>query len=318
MAKLHKALALALFFLPLTLSAQMDRSAIYKRILDTERFTKGMDTLERDFSAVNPFVDTVTAFFISRPDISDPRSTAVAWAETHLTDSSDSTSMENYTYGSMAQDLLATLLHMGDGYSAPGTAYDDTDKGIAQALADLFGYEITYGPVVRECVNTFTVGSKRSFSQYAKARYRKYMGDFEEIFERSGVPRMCAWLCVIESCFNAKALSPAGAYGMWQFMEATARDYGLRVDYYVDERENPWKACQAAAQYFKDAYKTLGSWEMAMASYNCGVGGVQYAMQRAGSARYADIFPYLPAETRMYVPSIYAVAYAVLVKGDTL
>ena len=137
-----------------------------------------------------------------------------------------------------------------------------------------------------------------------------YMPIFEEILNRYDMPEELKAMAVIESAMNPRAVSRAGAKGMWQFMYATAKMYDLNIDSYVDERLDPVKSAEAAAQYLKDAYEIFGDWNLAIASYNCGAGNVNKAIRRSGGKRaFWDIYPYLPRETRGYVPAFVGALY---------
>ena len=137
-----------------------------------------------------------------------------------------------------------------------------------------------------------------------------YMPIFQETFDRHGLPEELKAMAIIESALNPTAVSRAGAKGMWQFMYNTAKLYGLHIDSFVDERLDPVKSADAAAKYLKDAYKIFGDWNLAIASYNCGAGNVQKAIKRAGSRQFWDIWPFLPRETRGYVPAFVGALYA--------
>lgn len=137
-----------------------------------------------------------------------------------------------------------------------------------------------------------------------------YMPIFQETFDRHGLPEELKAMAIIESALNPAAVSRAGAKGMWQFMYNTAKIYGLHIDSFVDERLDPVKSADAAARYLKDAYKIFGDWNLAIASYNCGAGNVQKAIKRAGSRQFWDIWPFLPRETRGYVPAFVGALYA--------
>ena len=137
-----------------------------------------------------------------------------------------------------------------------------------------------------------------------------YMPIFEEIFTEHDVPEELKAMAVIESAMNPTAVSRAGAKGMWQFMYSTAKLYGLHIDSFVDERLDPVKSAHAAAEYLKDAYRIFGDWNLAIASYNCGAGNVNRAIRRSGGKRnFWDIYPYLPRETRGYVPAFVGALY---------
>ncbi len=137
-----------------------------------------------------------------------------------------------------------------------------------------------------------------------------YMPIFEEIFNRYDIPQELKAMAVIESALNPTAVSRAGAKGMWQFMYSTAKMYGLHIDSFVDERLDPVKSAEAAAQYLQDSYEIFGDWNLAIASYNCGAGNVNKAIRRSGGKRaFWDIWPYLPRETRGYVPAFVGALY---------
>ena len=138
-----------------------------------------------------------------------------------------------------------------------------------------------------------------------------YIPIFEEIFDQYDMPLELTAMAVIESALNAKAVSRARAKGMWQFMYSTAKHYGLTINSYVDERFDPIASAHAAARYLRDSYLIFGDWTLAIASYNCGAGNVNKAIRRSGGSRdFWEVYPYLPRETRGYVPSFFAALYA--------
>ena len=141
-----------------------------------------------------------------------------------------------------------------------------------------------------------------------------YMPIFEETLNKYDMPEELKAMAIIESALNPTAESRVGAKGMWQFMYSTAKMYGLHIDSFVDERMDPVKSADAAARYMRDAYRIFGDWNLAIASYNCGAGNVNKAIRRSGGSRkFWDIYPYLPRETRGYVPAfvgaLYTMAY---------
>ena len=137
-----------------------------------------------------------------------------------------------------------------------------------------------------------------------------YMPIFEDILIRYDMPQELKAMTIIESAMNPRATSRVGAKGMWQFMYSTAKQYGLHVDSFVDERMDPVKSAEAAAQYLQDSYEIFGDWNLAIASYNCGIGNVNKAIRRAGGKRdFWSIWPYLPRETRGYVPAFVGALY---------
>lgn len=136
-----------------------------------------------------------------------------------------------------------------------------------------------------------------------------YFPIFEKALKAHNIPTELKYLPIVESSMNPHAISRVGATGMWQFMFGTAKDYGLNMDNFVDERKDPIQASYAAAAYFRDAYNELGDWLLAIAAYNCGKGNVTRAMQKAGSRDFWQIRNYLPKETRNYVPAFIAAVY---------
>lgn len=140
------------------------------------------------------------------------------------------------------------------------------------------------------------------------ARY--YFPMFDEILDKYGLPEELKAMAIIESMLNPKAVSRAGARGMWQFMYGTAKHYGLKINSFVDQREDPVASADAAARFLRDAYEIFGDWNLAIASYNCGAGNVNKAIRRSGGKRgFWDIYPYLPRETRGYGPAFVGALY---------
>ncbi|MBR4524316.1 MAG: LysM peptidoglycan-binding domain-containing protein [Bacteroidales bacterium] len=138
-----------------------------------------------------------------------------------------------------------------------------------------------------------------------------YFPIFEDILLRYGLPQELKYMAIIESMLNPVATSRAGARGIWQFMYQTGTGYGLEINSFVDERLDVEKAVDAAARYLRDAYRTFGDWALAISSYNCGAGNVSKAIRRADGKRdFWSIYPYLPKETRGYVPAFVGAMYA--------
>lgn len=137
-----------------------------------------------------------------------------------------------------------------------------------------------------------------------------YFPVYEEIFDKYNMPLEFKYLSVIESALNPNATSVSGAAGLWQFMHATGKIFDLKVNNYVDERRNVIKSTEAACQYLQSMYKTYGDWFLVIASYNCGPGNVNKAINRSGGKRtFWEIYPYLPKETQNYVPAFIAMTY---------
>ena len=169
--------------------------------------------------------------------------------------------------------------------------------------------EMPYNEVVQDYIDQYTGRLRRSVS-FMLGVQNFYVPIFEEALEAEGVPLELKYLPVVESAFDPMATSRVGAAGLWQFMVPTAKHYGLTVNSLLDERRDPIKSSQAAAKYLKDLYNSFGDWTLAIAAYNCGRNNVLKAIKRAGGARdYWAIYPYLPRETRGYVPAFIAANY---------
>ena len=169
--------------------------------------------------------------------------------------------------------------------------------------------EMAYNDVVRKFIDRYTKNSRKSVSVML-GRSNFYMPIFEEALEAYGLPLELKYLPVIESGLNPNAVSHVGATGLWQFMLTTGKQYGLEVNTLVDERRDPLKASWAAARYLRDLYKIFGDWNLVIAAYNCGPENVNKAIHRAkGQNDYWVIYPYLPRETRGYVPAFIAANY---------
>lgn len=137
----------------------------------------------------------------------------------------------------------------------------------------------------------------------------QYFPMFEEKLDAYGIPLELKYLAVIESALNPKAKSPAGAVGLWQFMYKTGLNMGLEITSYIDERMDPEKSTDAACRYLKLLYTTYNDWTLALAAYNAGPGRINGAIKRSGKSTYWEIYPYLPEETRNYVPGFIAMMY---------
>ena len=168
--------------------------------------------------------------------------------------------------------------------------------------------EMPYNDMVRRLIDRYMRSPRTVSGLLGAANF--YTPIFEEALEAYGVPLELKYLPVIESAFNPKATSPVGAAGLWQFMPATGKQYGLEINSLVDERRDPIKSSYAAAKLLRDLYNIVGDWSTVIASYNCGPGNVKKAMRRAGgTSDYWALYPYLPKETRGYVPAFIAANY---------
>ncbi len=169
--------------------------------------------------------------------------------------------------------------------------------------------EMPYNQVVKQFIERYSDMLRGSVS-YMLGAANFYMPIFEQALETYGLPLELRYLPVIESALNPNAVSRVGATGLWQFMLETGKRYGLEVNSLVDERRDPIKSSYAAARYLRDLYKIFDDWSLVIAAYNCGPNKVNQAIHRAkGSVDYWQIYPYLPKETRGYVPAFIAANY---------
>jgi membrane-bound lytic murein transglycosylase D len=175
---------------------------------------------------------------------------------------------------------------------------------------------LDYNEHVQKYITYNTDAKRKEHVAKMLGRSKKFFPIFEPILAKYGIPDEMKYLAVVESALNPFAVSRAGASGPWQFMYSTALRYELNISKRVDERRDPYTACEAAAKYLKEMYNFYGSWQLAIASYNCGAGNVNRAIKKAGgSTSFWDIRAYLPAETRAYVPSFIAIVYAMKYAG---
>ena len=194
------------------------------------------------------------------------------------------------------------------GYNDPVTA---SDAVYAERLSKLNNIiELSYNEVVRRSIEMY-VDRRRTMLEYMLGLENIYFPIFEAALDAHQLPLELKYLPIIESALNPTALSRAGASGLWQFMIATGKQYGLEINSLVDERRDPLKSTQAACAYLKTLFGIYGDWNLALAAYNCGPGNVNKAIRRSGGKTdYWEIYPYLPKETRMYLPFFIAANYA--------
>ena len=169
--------------------------------------------------------------------------------------------------------------------------------------------EMVYNEVVQKFIDRYSGRLRHSIS-YMLGASNFYMPIFEEALDAYNLPLELKYLPIIESALNPKAVSRVGATGLWQFMLGTGKQYGLNVNSLVDERRDPVKSTYAAAHYLSDLYKVFGDWNLVIAAYNCGPETINRAIRRSkGEKDYWQIYPYLPKETRGYVPAFIAANY---------
>src|SRR5687768_6088914 len=167
------------------------------------------------------------------------------------------------------------------------------------------GFSFQVHPMIQQYINYYR-GRGRSTMEVGLYRSGMFMRMARRIFKEEGVPENVAWLGQVESAWKPTAMSWAAASGLWQFIPGTGAMYGLKRTAYVDDRNSFDEATRASARYSKFLYNRYGNWELAIAGYNCGEGNVDRAIRRAGVANFWSAYPYLPRETRNYVPNILA------------
>ena len=175
---------------------------------------------------------------------------------------------------------------------------------------------LTYNPRVRAFIDMYA-NKKRGTTARVLGLAQMYFPMFEQQLDKYNVPLELKYLAIVESALNAKARSSAGAGGLWQFMYYTGKVYGLELTSYVDDRNDPLKATVAACRHFNDLYNMYHDWLLVLAAYNSGPGNVNKAIRRSGGKMtFWEIMPYLPRETRDYVPAFIAVNYVMAYSNE--
>ncbi len=192
--------------------------------------------------------------------------------------------------------------------SAPSTI-TLTEEEMRKKLAALpCVIEMPYNTVVKRYIEMYLGRPKQLAALKRLSEY--YFPYFEDQLTTRGLPQELKYLAVIESALNANIYSRVGAAGLWQFMPSTGKHYGLEVNSLIDERLDPYKSTVAACRMLRSLYRVYGDWNLAIASYNCGPGNVNRAIHRSnGKKDFWEIYPWLPAETRGYLPCFIAATF---------
>jgi len=197
------------------------------------------------------------------------------------------------------------------------TLFEFPEELVTDRLAQL-GTQIPlhFNKDIKAFIALFTM-RKRDYVRRVLTQQSFYFPIFEAELKRNNMPVELKYLSVVESALNPKAVSRAGAVGLWQFMPYTGKESGLYQDAYVDERMDIYKSTRAACAYLKMLHNMFSDWELAMAAYNCGPGAVRRAIRRSGNlTSFWEIYPYLPRETRSYVPIYVATIYVMQYHKD--
>ncbi len=232
--------------------------------------------------------------------------------DTIVTTATDST-VRKYTQDELDMRLMDFALSWLDTTECTATA--DTagmpDSVYIARLSSLpYIIEMPYNTVVRNFIDMYVQRRPRQVARLLTLS-GFYFPIFEEKLHQYGLPEELKFLPIIESGLNPTAYSPVGAAGLWQFMPRTAKNCGLEVNSLVDERLDPLKATDAACRFLRSLYAIYEDWNLVIAAYNCGPGNINKAIHRANGKRdFWDIWPYLPQETRSYVPIFVAANYA--------
>ncbi len=189
----------------------------------------------------------------------------------------------------------------------PDIAYADIERRYNNLDLTI---DIAFNDRVDAFVNYFTVRD-RDYTREMLRRKEIYLPIFEKYLKQYDLPQELKYLPIIEAGLNPKATSGPQAVGLWQFMAPTARERGLKIDWYIDERMDPEKSTEAACQYIKWLYGVFKDWKLTLAAYNSGIGNVKRAIRRSGYKNdFWKVYRYLPRETRSYVPQFAAIVYA--------
>lgn len=190
----------------------------------------------------------------------------------------------------------------------PDYNYSEIEQQFLQIESEI---PLSFNTRIKAFIDYFTI-KDREYTKNVLGKLDLYFPLFEKYFREYNIPEEIKYLAIVESGLNPKARSRVGAVGLWQFMPATARMYGLRIDWYIDERMDPEKSTIAACKYLQLLYDSFDDWELAMAAYNCGPGNVRRAIRRSGyKKKFWEIYRYLPRETRSYVPQFMAFMYVI-------
>jgi membrane-bound lytic murein transglycosylase D len=221
--------------------------------------------------------------------------------------------LDSLTYAKFYRDVWFTLdttaaranLKPGEIPTYPDSVYEQR----IEVLNAQTPIELTYNKVVKKFIDLYAV-KKHNLTAKMLGLAEIYFPMFEETLDKYDMPLEIKYLAIVESALNPAAGSRAGAKGLWQFMYGTGKVYGLKVTSMVDDRYDPYKSTVAACEHLSDLYDIYGDWSLALAAYNSGAGNVNRAIRRAGGTKnYWAVWPFLPRETRGYVPAFIAVNY---------
>ena len=328
MKKILLTFAALLFLLPLPAAAGLQDKKNRKQLeRENEQLRQRLETLQQELAWLRNDIHERDSLQITFAELEKEESQEAAAADYFdspgYTDYSVPESREiRHAYTDNVTDSLLSIWYLhrqtrnnlqGDGYNMDSVHFSSEvpDKVLIERLERMNSFiQLPYNETVKNYMVLYAEKMPTKMGQMlGLAQY--YMPIFEEAFRKYGLPLELKYLAIIESALNPLAVSRVGATGMWQFMYSTARNYGLQIDSYIDQRMDPVASVDAAARYLRDAYRIFGDWSLAISSYNCGSGNVNKAIKRSGRRDFWSIYPYLPRETRGYVPAMVGAMYAI-------
>ncbi len=214
-----------------------------------------------------------------------------------------------YFSAALALSFVGTGLSQSIQYDyIPDATYEELEDRIG-CLATKVDVPLEFNQRVKDFIDYFTI-KDREYTKGILSKKDFYFSIFEPALAKYDLPDALKYLAIVESGLRPNAISRANAVGLWQFISSTGRIYGLKNNWYVDDRMDPYKATDAACRHLSDLYKMFGDWELALAAYNSGPGNVRKAIRRSGyKKKFWEIYRYLPRETRSYVPQYTAIVY---------
>lgn len=256
--------------------------------------------------APNEFRDSELSFFLEDPDHDLWQSAFHSTSSEELPlfgEESDPSLSNLVVFQTPTEIRLSPLWRYGKLFAA-SAADQESEEELDSRYGEL---SLILTPAVEQNIRYFQTVIPDRFQEWL-TRFYRYKPAVEQIFEELGIPQELVYLSLVESGFNPRAYSRARAAGPWQFMKATGRIYGLRVNWYLDERRDPVKSSVAAAQHLRDLFDRFGSWPLALAAYNAGSGKISRAIRKAGTRDFWKIAKtrYIRRETRGYVPKFMA------------
>jgi len=279
------------------------------RVIQKDSLKIKIDQLEKTTLTENDTIDSEKLALTEKDSIAFDDKKLIEFAEAKLRDSLWLQEM----YSSPLHDAIDSIQ-----YVMNDTSLDSIElKGLSTALLkerlkildSKTPFHIEYNYSLERVIKSYLKNRKKTFAKLmSRAKY--YFPMFEEQLDKYDIPLEMKYLAIVESALKPRAKSPVGATGLWQFMYQTGKQFDLKVSSYVDERQDPIKATEAACKYLSVLYTIFNDWDLALAAYNSGPGNVNKAIRRSGGNKnYWNIRGFLPRETAGYVPAFYATLY---------